>query len=137
MNSEIIAALTVLGLTVIGSLSTLVKVLTDRITAGLEENTRLTEQARDAANGQLRKVLEELARERNTVVGLRVLLRERDDRLGYIAARHPEVQNTLKGYRERRQRLATEHEEAEALTRFLEDDPDDPTGTDAGAYPNG
>ena len=118
-------ALSALLLTAIGALAALV----EKIRRDLDKNTHLTEDAKAAANGNLREALAHLASERNKVLGLRAVIREREDRLAYIIARHPEVENTLIGYRERRQSRATQLEEAAVMQRLSEDwEPEDAGG---------
>lgn len=95
-------ALITLGITVIGGLGTLVKVMVDQLTKKLEENTTLTIQTKDVANGQLSIVIAQLATERNLVTGLRVVVRERDDRIAYIVARYPDVESLMIAYSDRR-----------------------------------
>jgi hypothetical protein len=83
----------------------------------------ITQEAKDAANGRLQKVLDQLAAERNRTLALRELVRERDDRLAYLVSRIPEVARVLQGYEEKRQTKHTAREELAALTRILEDPP--------------
>lgn len=122
MSGEIITALVALAVTVITALGTLVKLLIDRLRAELEANTRLTTQARDLVNGNYRDTLEQLATERNRSFGLRVALREREDRLAYILARHPDVETTLDRYLQMQTRTITTRQELEALDNLLNDD---------------
>lgn len=137
MDPQLSGALIALGLIVVGSVGAIVKALTARITRDLEANTELTRAAKDASNGRLTAVLDRLSAERNRVFALRMLLRERDDRLAYLRARLPEVDRVLMGYKERRQARHTEADELAAERRIIADDIDDPTGTDAGAHPQG
>jgi hypothetical protein len=134
MDAQIAAALLALGLTVIGALGTLVTLLVERVKRDLATNTQITTEARDAADGRLSDTLSHLAAERNRSLALREIVRERDDRLAYLAARLPDATSVLRGYEERRQARATSAEEAAALRRILDDNIDDPTGTDAGAH---
>jgi septal ring factor EnvC (AmiA/AmiB activator) len=123
---------------IIGSIGTLITVLTERIRRNLATNTRLTQETKTAANGTLTTAIERLAAERNTVFGLRQVVRERDDRLAYLLAHHPEAEATMNQYKNRRTRHATEADEHAALAHLLADAPlDDPTGSDAGAHPSG
>lgn len=132
---QLYAALIGLGVVVIGAIGTLVTVLIERVKRDVAANTKITEEARAAANGNLRNTIERLASERNKVLGLREIVREREDRLAYIKARHPEVEETERQYRDRRTSRATEADELAAERRILAEDIDDPTGTDAGAHP--
>ena len=129
MDPQILAAITGLAITVIGAIGTLVTVLIERVKRDLAANTAITKETRAG----LRDTVEKLASARNIILGLREVVRERDDRIAFIVARHPEVEETIQQYRNRRTRRATELEEYQALQRFEEID--DPTGTDAGAHP--
>lgn len=121
MDAQISAALIGLGLIVITAVGAIVKALTDRVLHYLAENTQITREAKDAANGRLRDALDRLAAERDRVLALRLVVRERDDRLAYLAARLPEVERVLQGYQEKRQQRHTEREELEALQRALDE----------------
>lgn len=124
MDASLYAALVALGITVIGALGTLVTLLVERVKRDLAANTRLTQQARDASNGRLTAVMDELAAERNRTLALREVVRERDDRLAYLQSRLPECDRVLQGYRERRQsRRSTDSQELAALERALQDPP--------------
>lgn len=102
--------LTTLLIAVLGTLTTLVGLIGRR----LNENTQLTRETKQAADGALSDALERLAGERNRTLGLREIVREREDRLAYILARHPEVAVTMEDYRERRTRRVTEADERAA-----------------------
>jgi hypothetical protein len=108
LDSQITTALIALGLTVIGALGTLVKVMVDQISRKLEENTKLTKETKAAANGQLTNVIDQLAAERNTVAGLRMVVRERDDRIAYLMARLPQAESLMHDYSERRTARSSE-----------------------------
>lgn len=123
MDAQVYAALIALGLIVIASVGSIVKGLTDRVLSDLSANTKLTSEAKDAANGRLQKVIDQLAAERNRTLALRELVRERDDRLAYLLARLPEVSDVLRGYEERRQARHTERQELAAVQRILSDPP--------------
>jgi hypothetical protein len=123
MDPQITAQLTALGVVVIGALGTLVTLLIERVKRDLAANTQITQEAKEAANGRLQKVIDQLAAERNRAFALRELVRERDDRLAYLVARIPEVKAVLKGYEERRQARHTEREELAAMRRILEEPP--------------
>jgi len=111
--------LTALAIIIIGALGTLVKVLVSQIAKKLEENTILTIQAKDAANGQLSSVIAQLAAERNLVTGLRAVVRERDDRLAYLVSRLPEAQKMLRDYSDRRASRATDADVIAAENHLL------------------
>jgi hypothetical protein len=136
MDAQIYGALLTLGLIVIGAIGAIVKALTGRIVRDLAQNTEITRETKEASNGRLKETLDRLAAERDRVLALRTLLRERDDRMAYLEARIPEVPRVLKGYEERRQSRHTAADERAVLQRLTEDI-DDPTGTDAGAHPQG
>lgn len=125
MDPQITAQLTALGVVVIGALGTLVTLLVERVKRDLAANTLLTQEAKDAANGRLQKVLDQLAAERNRTLALRELVRERDDRLAYLTSHMPEVKRVLTGYEERRQKRHTASQEDAALRRVLEEPPGD------------
>lgn len=118
---QLYAALIALGITVVGALGAYVNLLIERVKRDLAENTQLTHEAKEAANGRLRDALDRLAAERDRVLALRLVVRERDDRLAYLAARLPEVERVLQGYQEKRQQRHTEREELEALQRALDE----------------
>jgi hypothetical protein len=139
MEDRIADSLIGLAIIIIGSLGTLVAILTERIKRNLDANTQLTRETKSAANGTLTTALDSLATERNRVLGLRELLREREDRIAFLVARHPELHATMAQYQRRRTSRATEADELAAERRLRAGDPlvwpDDPTGTDAGAQP--
>ena len=98
LSAELIA----LGVVVIGGLVTLVKIMVDQLAAELRENTHITRQTKEAANGRLLDTLERLDTANNLAIELRAIIHERDDRMAYIQARHPEVDATLRSYSDRR-----------------------------------
>ena len=100
-------------------MGTLITALIAWLAKKLSENTTITKQARDASNGRLAETLDRLAVERNLVVGLRSLIRERDDRLAYIVARLPEAEAVMHDYANRRTQHATQADEAAAERRVL------------------
>lgn len=124
MDPQLYAALIALGIIVIGAVGTIVKALTNRVIRDLAANTKITTEAKEASNGRLKDALDRLAAERDRSLALRQLLRERDDRLAYLHARLPGVDDVLQGYEERRQRRHSDTEERDALRRILEE----PTG---------
>ncbi len=141
MEEHIAEALIALAIVVIGSIGTLVTVLTERIRRNLDMNTQLTRETKTAANGTLTTALEKLAAERDLVAGLRELLKEREDRLAFIETHHPEIAVTVQQYKRRRTSRAPD--ELAAVTGATTPlhvppaYPDDPTGTDASAHPGG
>jgi hypothetical protein len=98
----------------VGALATLVKAMVDHLAKELQENTHISRQARDASNGRLSEALDRLAAESNRVMGLRFLIRERDDRIAYIVARLPQAEGLMREYRDQRTTRATEADEAAA-----------------------
>lgn len=108
---------------VIGALVALV----ERIRRDLSTNTDLTQQAKDAANGQLSGVLDQLAAVRNQVQGLRAVVRERDDRIAYIVARVPEAEGMMRDYSDRRTSRSSDADVAAAERHLLSaDEPTQP-----------
>ena len=95
-------ALVALGVLIIGSIGTLLTVWVQRIKRDLERNTEMTRQTREAANGTLTTALDRLSEVNSRVSILQTELRERDDRIAYILAAHPEIAATLAIYRDRR-----------------------------------
>jgi len=102
VDQQIIQALIALGVIVIGGLGTLVKVLVDKLSDELKRNTTITTQARDASNGRLSEVLNLLESERNQRINLETQLRDREDKLSYIFAKHPDVAPSMSNFRDRR-----------------------------------
>jgi hypothetical protein len=105
---HIAEALIGLGIIVIGALGTMVKFWIAHLAAELAQNTAITTQARDASNGQLSSVLDQLAAERNLVQGLRAIVRDRDDRLAYLLSRIPQVEALMVEYSDRRTTRTTD-----------------------------
>lgn len=131
MDAQLSAALIALALIIVGSIGAVVKALTDRVLSDLANNTRITRETREASNGRLEGALRELAKERDRVMALRELVRERDDRIAYIRARIPQVDELISDYGRRREDRITRNDESRALRQVLTD-LDDPTGFDAG-----
>lgn len=119
MGPELQAALGGLALITIGALGTLVKVLIKKILNEIQTNTRITTEARDASNGQLSSLTQQLAAERNTVSGLRMVVRERDDRIAYIVARVPQAEDLMRDYSDRRTARASEADVVAAENHLL------------------
>lgn len=92
-------------------------VLIERIAIELRTNTKLTRETAINSNGNLTDAVERLAAERNTVLGLQAVVRERDDRLAFILARHPEIESTLAEYLQNRTRRYTDAQVIAALQR--------------------
>jgi hypothetical protein len=120
LEQHIGESLSGLAVVIIVSLGTLITVLTERIKRHLDTNTTLTRETKTAANGTLTSALDNLFIERNRVVELQILLREREDRIAFLLSQHPELADTKRQYTERRP--------LHVPPAF----PDDPTGTDAG-----
>jgi hypothetical protein len=108
LDAQIITALTTLGIVVIGSLGTIVKVLVDKLTADLANNTSITKQARDASDGQLSSTIDKLAAANNTIVGLRAVVWDRDDQIAYLRSRLPQADELLSEYSNRRTRRSSD-----------------------------
>ena len=95
--------------------------LLERIRRDLGANTKITEEAKTAANGRLSDALRQLANERDLVQGLRYLVRERDDRIAYIVARLPQAEQLMREYGARQERKATDADERAAAQRAMGD----------------
>lgn len=106
----------------IGALGVLVEYIRRR----LEINTQITKEARAAANGHLVELMDELAAERNRTLGLRAIVRERDDRLQFVLSRHPETEATLASYKRRRSYVYSVGEEEQAISDLLKQPPPSP-----------
>ncbi len=146
MDDHIAEALVGLAIIIIGSLGGLITILTERIKRDLSANTKLTQETKTAANGTLTDALAKLAAAQNRVFALQMIVRERDDRVAFIEARHPAVSATLQQYMQRRSSRPGEADELAAERHLLAEPatgetqplhvppawPDDPTGTDAG-----
>jgi len=117
MDPQLSAALIALGITVIGALGTLVTLLVERVKRDLAANTQITQETREG----LQDAVERLAAARNTILGLRLVVREREDRIAYLLARIPEAEQVLVGYYERRRSRHSEAEEHAAERRILEE----------------
>ena len=102
MDQHVVEALVALAVIIIGSLGTLVTFLTERIKRNLDTNTQLTRETRTATNGTLTDALNRVAEEQDRVARLRSALDERENRLAYLVARHPELEETLTQYKQRR-----------------------------------
>ena len=111
--------LTALAIIIIGSVGTLIKVLVDKLTIELRQNTAITTQARDASNGQLSSVLVQLAAERNLVQGLRAVVRDRDDKLAFLSTRITQVDVLLQEYSDRRTTRTTDADVIAAENHLL------------------
>jgi hypothetical protein len=101
-------------ITIVGALTALV----ERVRRDLGKNTTLTKEAKASAD----LLLAQLAAERNTVVGLRAVVRERDDRIAYLVARLPEAEALMRNYGDRRTTRATEADILAAEHRLTQDD---------------
>lgn len=111
-------ALVTLALATLATLGALL----ERIRRDLGENTQITREAKRAADGQLSAALNDLAAERNRTLALREIVREREDRIAYIVARHPEAESTMRQYGDRRTRRVTEADERAMERATLADD---------------
>lgn len=70
--------------------------------AKIERNTKLTEKVEQQTNGRFKALEAQLAKERDTNVGLIGMARMYKDMLRYIIANHPEVERTIARFQERR-----------------------------------
>lgn len=96
---QIISALIALIVAIIGAIGALfLRQMSDKI----DKNTIITQKNADVANGHLQNIIEQLANERNLVIGLRAIVRDRDDRLAYIIARLPDASQMMIDYADRR-----------------------------------
>jgi uncharacterized Rossmann fold enzyme len=114
VDPQLISALVAFSIIVLGGLGTLVTALIAWLAHKLDNNTGITTQARDASNGRLSEVLNNLAAEKDRVMGLRYLVRERDDRIAYIVARLPAAEQIMRDYRDQRTIHATQADEIAA-----------------------
>lgn len=105
-------------ITAIGTLTAWV----ERVRRDLTTNTSLTREAKDASNGRLSEVIDRLAAERDRTMGLRFLVRERDDRLAYLISRIPEAESLMQEYHDRRDARLTAADEREAERHVMMDD---------------
>jgi hypothetical protein len=121
MEPQLLNALIALAVIVLGGLGTLVSVLIAWLAKKLDVNTSLTQEAKDASNGRLSETLSRLATERDRVMGLRYLVRERDDRIAYIVARLPEAESLMTEYRDRRDSRLTQADEVAAEQHAMGD----------------
>lgn len=123
MDPQLTNGLIALAIVVMGGLGTLVTTLIAWLARKLDTNTSLTQEAKDASNGRLSETLSRLAAERDRVMGLRYLVRERDDRIAYIVARLPDAESLMQEYRDRRDRRITDADEAQAEQHAMSDTP--------------
>jgi hypothetical protein len=120
MDNRIIEALTLLALTALGGVSLMIRIGLRRVFNELTHNTKITTDARNASNGQLSEALARLAATRNQVVALRMIVREREDRIAYITARIPDAEQLMCDYRDKRTMRHTEAEEVAAERHILD-----------------
>ena len=156
MTPELAAALTTVGVAALGAIGVLIRYIVVRLEAKIRENTVLTAQAKEAAeNGHA--VRESLIAERDQARAYLArsrdeaqrLLLERDAYLDMIrfANARADGRAILLDYAERRQQrthdaalnalLTASVPAAPARPAPADEDIDDPTGTDGGAYPGG
>lgn len=92
------AALFTLAVALVGTFT----VLVEKIRRDLLDNTALTEEAKNAANGTLRAVMDQLNACREHVQALQATLKERDDCLDYLISHIPEASYLMSAYTNRR-----------------------------------
>jgi lactate dehydrogenase-like 2-hydroxyacid dehydrogenase len=92
MDPALTAQLTALGAVIIGALGTRVTLLVERIKRDLAANTQISTQARDAANGRLKAVLDQLAAGKVRFAGLDVFVGEPAPRAELL--NHPKISTT-------------------------------------------
>ena len=114
---QLVPVLITLLIAALGALTTLI----ERVRRDLGTNTAITQEAKEASNGRLSDALGQLATSRDQVMGLRYLVRERDDRIAYIVARLPEAELLMQEYRDRRTHRATAADEQAAEQRAMSD----------------
>ena len=120
MDQHVGEALVALAVIIIGSLGTLVAVFTERIKRNLDTNTQMTRETYTTTQSTLTDAMARVVDERNHVFALRMVLRERDDRLAYLVARHPEVEATLLQYTQRRRTHPSDADELTAEQHILD-----------------
>lgn len=111
LDPRINDALILLAIVIIGSIGTLVTILIERIKRDLADNTQITRETKIAANGTLAAALARAEDDRQHVLALGLLVREREDRIAYLLSQHPEIAETLLQYQPRRNLRAISAEE--------------------------
>lgn len=91
-----------LSTALISLLVAVVLALVEKIRRDLGENTTITKQTKEAANGTLHKTMERLKEEQERAERLQDLVRDQQDKLSFLSAKLPEVQEILSSYRDRR-----------------------------------
>lgn len=136
MNAELYGALLALALVVVGSIMAVVRAWTNKVLEDLAQNTQITRDMRNAANGRLQATLRELAYERDRNQGLREVVRERDNRLAFLQNRMPRgmVDALMHEYGRRREDRVTPTREQDLLAKLLDEEIDCPVGTDAARF---
>jgi len=112
---QLYAALIGLGIILITAIGYIVKAYTEKVLCDLRQNTAITTETKEA----LSETVQRLAAARNTILGLREIIREREDRLAFLISRHPETEQTLHQYQDRRSNRATELDERNAERRII------------------
>lgn len=95
--------------------------MVERVRRDLASNTNITKEAKDASNGRLAETLDRLAAERDRTLALRVIVRERDDRLAFLLARLPEAEQLLSIYRDQRVQRITRVDELAVEQHAMQD----------------
>ena len=115
LDSQIIGALILLALLIIGALSKIITAVTDKIIADLAVNTKISTEARDSNDGKL-------AAERNKVQGLLAVIRDREDKIAFLVARVPTATALLEEFSDRRTRHITDSDAVIAEEHALGND---------------
>lgn len=102
LQTQLIAALVALGMTIVGSLGLIVRALTERIQTDLRTNTAITRKVNAQMEEELRCLQADLQMERSRCNALRETLREREDKLAYIESYHPETADVRATWKDRR-----------------------------------
>jgi hypothetical protein len=101
MNTEITSALVLVVVTVLVGAAGFIKVWFDRLTTKLQENTKISTEARDASNGRLSRKEEENAQLRQRLQAMQSRAEALSDIVMYIRSR-PEAAELLTAYSDRR-----------------------------------
>ena len=102
LNTQLIAALIALGMSIIGSLGLIVRSLTERIQTDLRTNTTLTRNVKAQLSEEIQCLQADLQLERSRINALRETLKDREDKLAYIESNFPEVAHMNHSWRDRR-----------------------------------
>lgn len=118
MNEQLIAALGTLALAAIGALTAWVRVAQLRIEHELKRNTKLTQQAGEAATQAAEQTGETVAHLRDRVQTLTALLSVYRDIVNYVKST-PEGKTIIEQFRERRLRIVHDADLEDLERRLL------------------